>query len=524
MKKLLVLILSAAILMLAGCAGEPAAVDPTEPPEITEAAGTPLPEPTEDASILNDYGCVPAVNMHGVIYRWTGEEYEGMSPTGSQIGELPTAVCLSPLPMEAGTVNDPALRRYAKAGDDITVFYRGNWMLFKRLDDISSVETPDARNEEGNIPAVWVNGAFYWSTGLYYRGEAPEPPYKGSLPERAEPGENPPDDMSSNDPKLANSPYVFVNGGMLALYGGEWMVFVSADAPSPTPTPVPTEEPDPTPVPTASPLPTLGPTEPPVPARPLEEGDYFAEIRANQPVKVDIDGDGREDTVTVWTSYAEYVGDLYMVTISTAARPDEPYEFATGTGWGFYGAVLDFEPSTPQKELIFTYDMEDGDMVTHAFRWKDDGSGFEMFTDYIEIMGDSYAFFNGTPQDFVFSAEEGLPMVRRTEILGTHFVRNHITVDKDGIRLLSDEFTYHYELKLKLKKDLTLTGENGKTFKAKKGEYIYGYSTDRRTWVKVRTEDGRIGRAEVTFGSADGWPILINGVKQDKYADLPYAD
>ncbi|MBO6061506.1 MAG: hypothetical protein J6P98_05265, partial [Clostridia bacterium] len=395
---------------------------------------------------------------------------------------------------------------------------------FARVEDVSSVETPDARNAEGNIPSVWVNGEFWVSTGLRYSGNTPEPPYNELLPERAETGEFPPDDRSSNDPKLSGAPYAFVPGAMIALYEDEWLVFTVADAPDPTPTPVPTATPLPTPVPTATPLPTLGPTEPPIPAKPIEEGDYFAEIRANQPVIVDIDGDGSEDTVLVWTTYEEYVGDRYMVTITTAARPDEPYEFTTDTGWGFYGAVLDFEPSTPQKELIFTYDMEDGDMVTHAFRWKDDGSGFEMFTDYIEIMGDSYAFYEGTPQDFVFRAEEGLPMVRRTEILGTHFVKNHITVDKDGIRLLSDEFTYYYELKLKLKRTLELTDENGKTFKAKKGEYIYGYSTDRKTWVKVMTEDGRIGMAEVSFGSPDGWPILINGVKQDKYADMPYAD
>ena len=296
------------------------------------------------------------------------------------------------------------------------------------------------------------------------------------------------------------------------------------EVPTEEPTPEPTEEPTPEPTEAPTPEPTALPTEVPVELTPLEEGDYYAEIRPDQPFIVDLDGDGQDDIGLISTRMEDDYYTAYEVIITTAARPDEPYRFDAGLGWGFYGAVLDFDPSNPQKEIVFNYDQEDGDYSTYGIRWKDDGSGFEMFTDFIEIVGEM-SFFDGTPEGFVFRAEEGLPMYRRTEILGTHFVKNYMTLDSEGFRLMSDTFTYEYEVKLKLKKTLELTDEKGKTFKVKKGEYIFAHSTDRETWVAVTTADGRYGSAEITFEDPeDRFPILINGIEQDEYANMPYAD
>ena len=44
------------------------------------------------------------------------------------------------------------------------------------------------------------------------------------------------------------------------------------------------------------------------------------------------------------------------------------------------------------------------------------------------------------------------------------------------------------------------------------------------TYVKVKLKDGRIGRAEVTFGDPEShYPVYINGVHQDEYAKIDYA-
>ena len=43
--------------------------------------------------------------------------------------------------------------------------------------------------------------------------------------------------------------------------------------------------------------------------------------------------------------------------------------------------------------------------------------------------------------------------------------------------------------------------------------------------VEVTLDDGTIGRAEVTFGHTTyDFPVYINGVIQDEFAEMPYAD
>ena len=265
---------------------------------------------------------------------------------------------------------------------------------------------------------------------------------------------------------------------------------------------------------------------------PQTEGDYFCEIKPFVPSHIDIDCDGKPDTVLLSTTdFEDYAEDNINVTITLASKPDEPYYLPAGTqGWAFTAAAVDFDPNDGHVEVVLSYDMEDGDPVTYVFRMKDDGSGFDTFVECIEVavdndgwMGSWYS--NGLPEDYVFSAEHGLDFLRRTEILGTHFVLNRFTVDEDGIKIIDEEYTYHYEVVLKLKRDLTVTLENGKTRTVKKGEMIKAYSTDRKTFVKIELPDGRIGRVEVTFGNDDyDFPVLLNGIEQDKYADMPYAD
>ncbi|MBR3381699.1 MAG: hypothetical protein IKG85_01495 [Clostridia bacterium] len=267
---------------------------------------------------------------------------------------------------------------------------------------------------------------------------------------------------------------------------------------------------------------------------PIPEGDFFCELKPNVPSKIDIDGDGEEDTVLV--SVKEYDeeeenDDLISVTVTLAAEPDDPYYFPAGDEGGcICAAVVDFDLEDGHKEIVLSYDMCDGDPVTYVWRMKDDGSGFDEFVEYIEVAVENDDWFgtwyyHGLPEDYVFTAEHGLDFVRRTEILGTTFVANRFTVTEDGIEIIDAEYRYMGSEPLKLKKDLKVTLENGKTKTVKKGSEITAYSTDRETFVKVMLEDGSIGTVEVTFGNSEyKFPVLLNGVDQDEYAEIGYAD
>lgn len=176
--------------------------------------------------------------------------------------------------------------------------------------------------------------------------------------------------------------------------------------PEPTeePTPEPTEEPtpepteEPTPEPTATPVPTPMPTEVPVPAKPVPEGDYFAEVRAELPVIVDIDGDGEDDIVLISENLEDgrWVNG-YRVTIDRACDPGNPFVWDTDDqSWAILGAIVDCDPETPAKQLVFWARMEDAGGATYAVRLKDDGSDFEVFVHPAEFFGGS-AFMTAIP-------------------------------------------------------------------------------------------------------------------------------
>ena len=156
---------------------------------------------------------------------------------------------------------------------------------------------------------------------------------------------------------------------------------------------------------------------------------------------------------------------------------------------------------------------------------KDDGSDFDVFTREIDL-GSGAWWYHGAEEDYVYRAKDGLPFGIRTDILGTYFVASYFTVTKDGIEFLSDDFIYGYVWELTLVKELTVTLDNGKTVTVPVGAKVTPYSTDRATYVRVKLEDGRIGRVEVTFGNPDyPFPVFLNGVQQDEYfTEIPYAD
>ena len=304
---------------------------------------------------------------------------------------------------------------------------------------------------------------------------------------------------------------------------------IPTDEPTEEPTEAPTEEPTeaPTPEQTESPAPTAMPTEVPVTVTPLPEGDFFLPIRSDLPYIVDMDGDGEDDIVLVRFIEDEEDEDgmygYYLVTINRACRPDEPYEFETKWGIkGMFGVIVDCDPSDAEKELLICFD-DEGIEHTYAFRLKDNGSDFDSFYERCVLIEDPF-FFDGLPEGFVYHADEGLMIRERTEILGTDYVVNHITVTSEGITHLSEEFLYSSQCEFKLKRDLKLKTDDGKTVTAKKGDKIYAYSTDMETYVKVKLENGTVGRAKVTFGDPEShYPVYINGVHQDEYADIQYA-
>ena len=297
----------------------------------------------------------------------------------------------------------------------------------------------------------------------------------------------------------------FTGGGETAL----------TETPTAKPTATPTAAP--TATPTAKPTNTPKPTETP---KPSETAGFFMELKNGVTAYADLDGDGTEDSVMAEEIYdPEDEYGFTRIHIGLANKPEFIYD--TGSGWGLKGAIVDCDPSDSRKEIIVCNDWESSDYSTYALRYN--GETWDVFTGSF-LFGTEGSFHQGFPSDFSYDPSKGLPMCIRTEIFGTYYVSGRFTVKSSGIKIVSKNFYYpeRYVQPLTLKRDMDVTLENGSSYTVPTGSVIIPRYTDRETSAAVELADGRMGTVRISFDNHHR--VLINGIDQDEYAVMPYAD
>lgn len=279
--------------------------------------------------------------------------------------------------------------------------------------------------------------------------------------------------------------------------------------------PVPADEP------TAAPTeaPAAEPTEVPEPQTGVL--DFLTKVEPDTQVSIDIDYDGMEDRI----AFREDEGGKAEVEISRGADIAHVFTYEVPYSYGVTMWIMDCDPTDSRLEVVITYVQDSDDSSSVAFRVNEEGTWLDTFESGMAVT---------IPDGYLFEHEAGFPVSIRTEILGTCFVEGSCTVTADGFKLVSEGCLYPvtegYSRELELKRDMELeivdeTGSaTGESVTVPAGESITPYSTDLESWVCVKLGDGRIGRAAVAeaTGESRGW--LINGIQQDEYADIPYAD
>lgn len=265
---------------------------------------------------------------------------------------------------------------------------------------------------------------------------------------------------------------------------------------------------------------------PPAPT-PVPGGDFFCEILPNVPSSIDVDGDGREDTVLIASLGEGNSWEGFEVTVTRAADPAHPLSYITQRGGDGVAMAADCDPDDNRVEILLCIDVESNDYLTCAFRVNEEGDGLEQYEAWFDS---SYGKYFYEPEDLVFDHTRGLPMTKRSEILGTNYNVGRFTVTENGIEDITEEY-YYWDWKnpdhppYVLLRDMEVTLENGETRTLHKGDTFRPYSTDHESWAKVKLEDGTIGRVEIAFGNPEyKYPVFINGVNQDEYAEIWYAD
>ena len=256
---------------------------------------------------------------------------------------------------------------------------------------------------------------------------------------------------------------------------------------------------------------------------PNEHSAFFMELFEDIPAYADIDGDGAEDTVLIESSWQDEYAFISRLTITLAASPEEPFVYDMEDYWFMSGAIADLDPDDGRLTVVCSISREEGEN-TVALRVKADGSGFDVFTAGFEF-GTEHSAYHGFPVGFGFTQDEGLPMMKRTEIFGTYYLNGRFTVTDEGFVDLSERYTYPdtWTWPLTLLRPMDVTLEDGTAYTVPAGEVVIPRYTDMASYAAVELADGRIGTVEVSFGP-DGYPVYINGIIQDEYAEIPYAD
>ncbi|MBR6429210.1 MAG: hypothetical protein IKS43_06100 [Clostridia bacterium] len=256
---------------------------------------------------------------------------------------------------------------------------------------------------------------------------------------------------------------------------------------------------------------------------PNEHSAFFMELFEDIPAYADLDGDGAEDTVLIESSWQDEYAFISRLTITLAASPEEPFVYDMEDYWFMSGAIADLDPDDGRLTVVCSISREEGEN-TVALRVKADGSGFDVFTADFEF-GTERSAYHGFPVGFGFTQDEGLPMMKRTEIFGTYYLNGRFTVTDEGFVDLSERYTYPdtWTWPLTLLRPMDVTLEDGTAYTVPAGEVVIPRYTDMASYAAVELADGRIGTVEVSFGP-DGYPVYINGIIQDEYAEIPYAD
>ena len=245
-------------------------------------------------------------------------------------------------------------------------------------------------------------------------------------------------------------------------------------------------------------------------------------LEPNAPLSVDMDGDGKEDTVLFAVTHDDEYHPKLRITL--AADPANTLTYTLQSCNKCMAMVVDFEPEVKGREIVFAYD-QTGDYSITAFHLKSSGDGFKKFEMALRF-GSKSIFNNGLPANFKFEPAKGLPAQGMTDVLGDYYVDTRFRVTEKGILPLnSDQNYFHFSYPdsvrpLKLKTELRVKLENGSYYTVPEGAEIIPRYTDRFSYVKVELPDGRMGSASVEHDSYYG--TTINGVRQDYYADLPH--
>lgn len=246
------------------------------------------------------------------------------------------------------------------------------------------------------------------------------------------------------------------------------------------------------------------------------------------PYAVDLDGDGKPETVAL----ATYVPEDEYPRWAIAVQTDEgEKQFETDVPCDtFYDLWVGDLDEDGRYEIFFHGDMASDDYVIYGFRSDMSPLLFEPDERASRWGGDTVAsVYDGFIQGF----EDGHIVIEGVvDMLGTHWgVRNFAIGDDGVIGPVSTVWTFDEDIEadrpLIVQKELTayaarVRKDPGESFTLAPGEKLYPLASDGCERLWFRTEGGKNGVLLLTPDEENMW--LLDGVPEaDCFESLPYA-
>ena len=285
--------------------------------------------------------------------------------------------------------------------------------------------------------------------------------------------------------------------------------------------------------------PPVDPTEAPVitdaPASPTEPVSSAPDVGGGivlydgEKLSIDIDCDGKKDTVQVWSrpsaEDADYFTD-YFVRISLGNGRISGCDFGAETyALNAIAVIVDCDPYDDRLEILFNTTYEDDYGEVYALRVNEAGNGIDNWSVYGHLSTDEYGgdYFRGG-KFFVHDY---------TDIIGTHGVYAEWSVGGDGLYRCSEHFTYEEDwweddeyaprvIKAMPAKRLNSDGTPGESVTVPVGTIVHPVYSDLETYVVIKLKDGTLLWLEISF-PGEPWEIFVFDRNQDYYMELPYA-
>lgn len=250
--------------------------------------------------------------------------------------------------------------------------------------------------------------------------------------------------------------------------------------------------------------------------------DYCVRLDGNEPFITDIDFDGLDDTVLFTVGELNEWGErTYKLTVTRGADPDDPAVYTAENAYDCTAWVVDTAVWDSRLDVIMTFVQDSNDWTTAAIRVSDSGTRIDKFVDYAQVV---------ISDEVTFTSNLGFIFSRRSDVLGTRMLGAYFKIAADGFCPISN-YQYPEDAEpLALKRGMTVTvfdgtGRPTEEVELNAGDWVIPVSTNLSNCVIFRLSDGRMAIVGLEIRDTDTeYTILINGIDQDEYFDLFYAD